>query len=97
VTTILPTGQVEFRFFRPNASEVCVVGSFNHWRVGLTPMQGDGKGWWQAILELPFGAYEFRYVADAQWYTDFAANGIEHGKFGWNSVLLVGPPRAVAA
>ena len=96
MTTVLPTGQIEFRFFRRGASDVSVVGSFNGWTVGAQPLADIGDGWWRAVLDLPRGIHQFRYVADGQWYTDFAAHGVEHGKYGLNSLLIVGPV-AVAA
>jgi 1,4-alpha-glucan branching enzyme len=94
---LLHTGQIEFRFFRRGVKNVSVVGTFNAWQIGATSLQTRGDGWWYIRLSLPYGIHQFRYVADGQWYTDFAAHGIEHSKWGLNSLLLVGPPRAVAA
>ena len=83
-------GIVEFRFYRPGARDVRLVGDFNGWSAGA-PMQSDGQGWWLARVELAAGDYRFRYVADGTWYTDFAAHGVEVTKLGWNSVLVVPP------
>ena len=95
--TELSQGRVEFRFFRRGAKDVCVVGSFNGWRAGAAPMQAIGDGWWRAALELPEGIHQFRYIADGEWFTDHAAHGIEKSRFAWNSVLIVGPARSIAA
>lgn len=97
MTTVLPGGLVEFRFFRPHASEVFVAGSFNGWNVRAAPMHQSGDGWWRSVLSLPDGEYKFRYVADGQWFTDYAANGVERSRHAWNSMLLVRSPRSVAA
>jgi hypothetical protein len=35
------------------------------------------------------GEYRFRYWADGHWFTDYASHGVELGKHGWNSVLVV--------
>jgi 1,4-alpha-glucan branching enzyme len=94
---LLPTGQTEFRFFRRGVKSVCVVGTFNGWQIGSTPMQSRGDGWWRIRLSLPHGIHQFRYVADGQWFTDFAAHGVEHAKWGLNSLLVLGPAHAVAA
>jgi cyclomaltodextrinase len=94
---LLPTGQTEFRFFRRGVKSVCVVGTFNGWQIGSTPMQSRGDGWWHIRLSLPDGLHQFRYVADGQWFTDFAAHGVEHAKWGLNSLLVLGPAHAVAA
>jgi 1,4-alpha-glucan branching enzyme len=88
MTSLGRNGSVAFRFFRPGAREVSLAGDFNDWSKRL-PMRGDAHGWWTLELPLPPGDYRFRYVADGQWYTDFASNGIEVTKLGWNSVLVV--------
>src|SRR5688500_18431260 len=92
MTSLGKNGSVEFRFYRPGATDVRVMGSFNGWSQAQ-PMHPDGQGWWVLKLDLNPGEYQFRYVADGVWYTDFASNGIEVTKFGWNSVLII-PRRA---
>jgi hypothetical protein len=52
-------------------------------------MLSIGQGWWVAEIEVPAGEHQFRYVADGEWYTDFAANGIEVTRQGVNSILFV--------
>ncbi len=81
-------GCVEFRFFRPAAHEVRLAGEFTGWHQPMA-MQREPNGWWVAKIELEPGEYRFRYIADGVWYTDFASNGIEGTKFGYNSVLVV--------
>jgi 1,4-alpha-glucan branching enzyme len=94
MTSIRPDGRVEFRFFRPNASHVKVLGSFNQWSgesLVLEP-EGDGphgNGWWSAIATIEPGDHRFRYWADGHWFADFASYGVEMGKHGWDSVLVV--------
>jgi 1,4-alpha-glucan branching enzyme len=90
VITTLPSGQVEFRFFRRDVSAVSIVGTFNRWESGATPMEQLEDGWWQATLALNDGLHQFRYVADGEWFTDFAAHGVEHSKWGMNSLINVG-------
>lgn len=94
MTSVNPDGSIEFRFYRPGVRDVRVVGCFNGWCTGASPlsalrMRPAGDGWWVATAILPPGDHRFRYVADDQWYTDYAANGIEHGKLGINSLLYV--------
>ena len=89
MTNLANDGVIEFRFFRPRARQVSLVGDFNQWSEQL-PMRRDGNdGWWVTELKLAPGDYRFRYVADATWYTDFASNGVEATKTGWNSMLVV--------
>jgi 1,4-alpha-glucan branching enzyme len=93
----LGEGFVEFRFFRPDAQQVHLTGDFNEWDHAQTPMARDGEGYWQVHLALPPGEFKFRYYADGQWFTDFAAFGVEPGPYGPDSVVRVPhPPLTVA-
>ena len=84
------TGQrVEFSFFRPQASHVHVAGEFNEWREGQLPMTRAQDGYWRARIRLPAGEFRFRYCADGEWFTDYAAFGLEPGVFGLDSVVRV--------
>ena len=89
MTSIRPDGRVEFRFYRPDAMDVKVLGTFNEWYGDSIILDPEGDGWWSAIARLEAGDHRFRYWADGNWYTDFAAYGVELTKFGWNSVLFV--------
>jgi 1,4-alpha-glucan branching enzyme len=84
---------VEFRFYRPNATQACVAGDFNHWRTGELVMEPDENGYWTARLQLPAGEFKFRYLADGVWYTDYAAFGLEMGRHGFDSVVRVPQPQ----
>ncbi|MCS7032820.1 MAG: glycogen-binding domain-containing protein [Phycisphaerae bacterium] len=88
MVSIREDGRVEFRFFRPGASRVTIAGDFDRWS-GSLEMRNAGRGWWIFDAELPPGEYRFRYRADGAWFTDYAAFGVELGRFGWNSVLIV--------
>jgi len=87
---------VEFSFFRPDAQQVQLAGDFNDWQ-NTTPMKLSDDGHWRAMLALPAGEFKFRYCADGQWFTDYAAFGVEPGPFGLDSVVRVtAPPLKVA-
>lgn len=83
--------RVEFSFYRPQARQVFLVGDFNGWRHGELLMTHTGEGYWNASMNLPTGVFKFRYCADGQWFTDYAAFGIEPGPFGWDSVIHIAP------
>jgi 1,4-alpha-glucan branching enzyme len=89
MTSITHDGNIEFRFYRPGASNVAVSGDFNGWSNNAMTMEQLEDGWWQAVAPLAKGEYRFRYFVDGEWYTDFAANGVEQSRTGWNSVLVV--------
>ena len=82
----------EFRFFRPHALAVFLVGDFNHWREDALPMSLKANGYWHARVRLQEGEFRFRYLADGQWFTDYGAFGVEEGPAGMNSVVRVGGP-----
>ena len=89
MTSVRSNGEVEFRFFRAGATQVAVAGDFTGWDNRPLPMRHDGNGWWVARARLDAGEYRFRYIADGQWFTDFASHGVELKKQVWNSVLLI--------
>jgi 1,4-alpha-glucan branching enzyme len=89
MTNVSRDGVVEFRFYRPQVRQVAVVGCFTGWRADAMPMSTQGDGWWHASAMLGAGDYRFRYLADGVWYPDYAANGIEQGKTGCDSLLVV--------
>lgn len=89
MVTVLTDGYTEFRFFRPEAANVFVAGDFNDWRTDQLKMARKDDGCWVLRLPLPAGDYRFRYLADGLWYTDYAAFGVEPGRFGMDSVCRV--------
>jgi 1,4-alpha-glucan branching enzyme len=94
MVTVSEGGCAEFRFFRPGAASVFLVGDFNDWRTDQIKMVRQQDGYWLAKVPLDAGDYKFRYIADGLWYTDFAASGVEPGDFGLDSLLRV-PGRSI--
>ena len=85
-------GGVRFTLLEPNAKQVSLVGSFNGWARGATPMKmSDGTGLWSVDMPLREGEYTFMYVVDEErWVTppmaeDFVTDGFGHT----NGVLIV--------
>lgn len=95
MVTQRPDGTVQFEFFRPEASQVSLAGEFNGWQTNGQRMARGTDGWWRCELNLSPGFYQFRYVADGQWYTDYASFGVEPTPLGLNSVLKVDAPVVV--
>jgi 1,4-alpha-glucan branching enzyme len=83
-------GIAQFRFFRPKARRVCLVGDFNDWRPEGLAMTPGLDGHWRARLMVPSGVYASRYYVDGRGHTDQASFGVEPGPRGHNSVLRVG-------
>lgn len=85
---------VEFKFFRPQAQSVHIAGDFNDWRERELAMSRTSDGYWTARIKLPAGEFRFRYCADGMWFADYAAFGIEYGRFGADSIVRV-PPKTI--
>ena len=74
---LLPKGRpqaegVEFVIDAPRASRVTLVGDFNNWDPGATPLvQVATTGKWRAVLPLPPGRYEYTFLIDgSRWVLD---------------------------
>ncbi len=80
---------VVFTFYRPGVSRVCVAGDFNGWKTGDVEMINVGDGNWEAHVRLSPGEFRFRYCADGEWFADYAACGLEMGRFGMDSIVAV--------
>ena len=84
------TGKVTFRFRHATAGPVYLVGDFCHWQTDHLPMRQASPSEWVMVLRLPPGTYEFRYYSEGNWYTDYAAFGVQQNDLGdWNAVLRV--------
>ena len=85
-----------FRFFRPEAQSVHLVGDFNGWGCQPLAMIRAKDGYWVAAIQLPAGDYRFQYVADGEGYLDYAAFGLDFGPYGADSIVKVTGGRVIA-
>ena len=76
------------------ADHIAVVGDFNQWDAKATPLHQERDGVWRAVIELPVGhRYEFRYLVDDYWLTDYQADSFTRNAYGTdNSVLFAALP-----
>ncbi|MEN3043001.1 MAG: glucodextranase DOMON-like domain-containing protein [Fervidobacterium sp.] len=95
---------VVIKFYKPGAKYVFIAGSFNNWSMSDTECYSSGDGWWEAVLELPVGVYQYKFVVDGKdWVVDPNAPAyVDDGFGGKNGVfevwkedgkLKVGAPR----
>lgn len=54
----------------PEATSVCVAGSFNEWDPTAAPMKHSKTGKWSIRLNLPSGKHEYKFVVDGDWRCD---------------------------
>jgi 1,4-alpha-glucan branching enzyme len=69
--------------FMFSAITACVVGEFNDWTPGATPMLSDDEGFFVQVDLQSGRTYRFRYLLDdARWENDPAADRYEPNDFG---------------
>jgi len=76
------TREVQFEFPAPDAQEVYLVGKFNNWNVGETPMKKDKNGVWKRTLSLEAGIYEYRFFVDGNRENDPSCSSCVPNEFG---------------
>jgi 1,4-alpha-glucan branching enzyme len=91
-----PVCKVTFRVPKAvakGAGTISIVGEFNGWMPGQTPMKSLKSGEFTATIDLPAGKeYQFRYLIDGEtWENDGKADKYVRTCFGDsdNSVVIV--------
>ena len=79
-----------FKYFSPEAKEVCIAGAFNNWMDKDLFLKKDKSGPWKISIPLSAGRYEYRFIVDGNWtnaqdQTECVPNS--HGS--WNSVIQI--------
>ena len=90
--TIAEGSVVRFVIEAPGASTVSLVGDFNAWNVGATPLEAtEREGLWTVTVPLPAGRHEYAFVVDGvRWMPDPNAPSAGTADFGpANSVVTV--------
>ena len=85
-------GTARFTLLAPEAKQVFVVGSFNGWVKGATPMKAvDASGLWSVDVPLKEGEHTFVYLVDGvRWVTPPLAEDFVTDGFGQtNGVVIV--------
>ena len=84
-------GTVTFALRAPQVTSVALVGDFNAWDPGATPMRRQGQGdLWTAQVALSNGLHSYAYVIDGQqWQPDPGAPLSPEAPFGVRSSMIV--------
>jgi len=75
-----------------SASSILLMGDFNNWQMGETPLKISKTGIWSVSLELETGKeYQFRYLIDGTiWVNDSESDKyVPSGLGSENSVLAL--------
>ncbi|MBN2383739.1 S8 family serine peptidase [bacterium] len=87
--------KVTFHYTNPQATSVDLVGDFNQWQEGVTPMVPDQSGTWHITHEflLP-GRYRYKFIVDGRhWLHDPLNSRQENdGYNGHNSIFYIHSP-----
>lgn len=80
---------VRFTFVHPDAQRVSLVGDFNGWTPGATPLAGQGvDGVWSASVPIAAGRHEYAFIVDGRrWVADPYAATV-HDEFGTSSSVV---------
>jgi len=71
------------------ADRIFLVGDFNEWSTSISPFTQGRDGVWRASADLPAGReYQFRYLVDGRWQTDFHADGWVENEFGSQNSIV---------
>jgi hypothetical protein len=71
------------------ADRIFLVGDFNSWSKDMTPFIQGRDGIWRAAVDLVAGrSYQFRYLVDGAWQTDYHADGWIDNQYGSQNSIV---------
>ena len=85
-------GRLVFIYHDDEANSVSLVGDFNSWNTGLTPLIQAESGLWLAEIEAPkAGSYQYKFIVDGSRWLEDPSNGMKvpDNYGGLNSVLAI--------
>lgn len=74
-------GGVLFQVQHPTAAQVEMAGDFNGW-VPEPMMHLDGSDVWFKVVDIPAGAYRYKFIVDGDWQLDPSQNEQRPNEFG---------------
>ncbi len=57
-----------FRYTGKNCKDVYLIGSFTNWKEKISTAKSDGD--YVAIIDLPEGEHQYKFVVDGKWEHD---------------------------
>lgn len=88
--TKLKIAKTTFKYFAPEANEVCLAGTFNQWQDKDLFLKKDKTGYWSVAIPLGAGRYEYRYIVDGNWTNaQDQAECVPNDHGTWNTVLQI--------
>ena len=82
--------KVKFKIKADAGHKVFLAGSFNRWAPTAIGMKRNGDGYYTAIIDLPSGRHEYKFLIDGAWQIDQTCTQRTANAFGsQNSVIQV--------
>lgn len=78
---------VVFRYTGKNCKDVYLIGSFTNWKEKISTAKSDGD--YMAIVDLPEGEHQYKFVVDGKWEHDPTQPSIDDSFNGKNNVVTV--------
>jgi 1,4-alpha-glucan branching enzyme len=89
---ILSKDTVEFRFYKPTAKLISLVGDFNNWNPENDLMAKDENGIWKLTKKLSRGkTYRYKFYIDGEWEVDTYNENSGSDQLGELCSLLILP------
>lgn len=88
---------VKFKFFDPSAKKVSLAGTFNNWDKNSSIMRKTEEGFFEIVIPLPPGKYQYKFVIDDTNWKEDPNNPAKtpDGFGGFNSVFILTPDRKI--
>jgi hypothetical protein len=81
--------RVQFVIVAPSARSVALVGDFNDWEIGATPLRAAAGRIWTVEIPLEPGRHRYAFVVDGrEWMADPAAPSAPGDDFGQPSSVV---------
>lgn len=81
--------RVQFVIVAPSARSVALVGDFNDWQIGATPLHAAAGRMWTVEIPLEPGRHRYAFVVDGrEWVADPAAPSAPGDDFGQPSSVV---------
>ena len=77
-----------FSLKAPEATAVCLAGTFNDWEPEDRPMTLGDNGAWKTSMTLAKGVHEYRYVVDGEWCDDPKCEDRRTNEFGSTNCVV---------
>ncbi len=87
---VTPAG-VRFVGDFPQASSVEVTGTFNGWAPRGARLTRRRDGFWESVVPLAEGTYEYRFIVDGHWVPDPHNTQVVNNEFGGANSLVAVP------